>query len=457
MAPSPASTTSPRTDRRTSTSSGSSDGSGSDTGTQSSLSADTDRSATGSDRDDDSSGEERDGDEDEAFVERRKGKRRRRRRREDPLVLHRQGSHPSTTVVVLALLVLLAIATAAYFYIDGGDLSLADALGLSGETATASQRDADETEGNAKSSAETSTKGASSRTKETGTTMSTKTSTTGSSATDSSTSDPKPTKSGDSGASSPSTATPTGTSSSSSSGGSLKCKKGIGYNDAKLTLQLDLCWAYNWANAPGGTLSSGVMFVPMLWGEKMLEGWATAADAAINDGATHILGFNEPDLNTQADMSPLEAASLWSSAIEPLATRDVKLISPAVTNGVATPEGAPMGVPWLKQFIKACDKCTIDAVALHWYDSAGNIEYFQTYLEDAHTALSKPIWLTEYMGTGTDDERVSMIVTTVDWLEKQDWIEAYAAFGDFCDNDVANFVDCDGNLNTLGQAYSNAK
>ncbi|GAA5975143.1 hypothetical protein JCM5350_000156 [Sporobolomyces pararoseus] len=248
----------------------------------------------------------------------------------------------------------------------------------------------------------------------------------------------------------------TSTGSAASSANSLRCRKGVGYNKAALTEQLDICWAYNW-DSSGGGLKDGVMYIPMLWGAKKLEGWEAAADTAIKNGATHILGFNEPDLSEQANLSPSAAASLWSSAMEPLATKNVKLVSPAVSNGILTDDGKPMGVPWMTEFLEVCKGCSIDAIALHWYDKTSNLEYFQKYIEEAHTKLSKPIWLTEFMGTGSANDQASFISSSVEWLEKQDYVEAYAAFGDFCDNPIANFVDCTGKPNDLGSAYSSSK
>lgn len=62
-------------------------------------------------------------------------------------------------------------------------------------------------------------------------------------------------------------------------------------------------------------------------------------------------------------MSPAEAAELWKSEIESFSS-SAKLVSPAVTNGVKAEDGSPMGVPWLQEFMSACDGCTIDAVAV---------------------------------------------------------------------------------------------
>lgn len=44
----------------------------------------------------------------------------------------------------------------------------------------------------------------------------------------------------------------------------MRSKRGIGYNDAKLTTKLNLQWAYNWDQRPYGELNPGVDYVPML-------------------------------------------------------------------------------------------------------------------------------------------------------------------------------------------------
>ncbi|PRQ75103.1 Glycosyl hydrolase catalytic core-domain containing protein [Rhodotorula toruloides] len=220
---------------------------------------------------------------------------------------------------------------------------------------------------------------------------------------------------------------------------------------------LNLCWAYNWASTAGGSLGDGVMYVPMLWGssDQYTKDWDKNARAAISVGATHVFGFNEPDLAEQSNISPKDAADAWKQHIQPLAGL-AKLVSPGVTNGVKTATGAPMGIAWLKEFIAACDGCTIDAVALHWYDAASNTAYFTSYLEQAYKNLSKPIWLTEFMGTGSPTDQATFLKFADPWLEKQTFIEKYGAFGDFASNPVAVFVDKDGTPNDLGKVYAGA-
>ncbi|GAA5953430.1 hypothetical protein JCM3765_005038 [Sporobolomyces pararoseus] len=405
------------------------------------------------------------------------------KRRRRPHKKRKSSNDDSSTtwIMVLGLLVIVVAAVAAYHYVkkEGGGLTK---LFGNGETAAAQAGSLSTSTTGAEDSSNSSGRGDSSSSKPTST--SSPKSSGKSSSSDSMQSTPtisidsiqqtgaaegkaKPASpsSRSSSSSSPSSepspfptaaSATSATGSTASSTGSLRCRKGIGYNKAALTEQLDICWAYNW-DSTGGGLKDGVMYIPMLWGSKKLDGWEAAVDTAITNGATHILGFNEPDLTEQANLSPSAAASVWSSAMEPLATKNVKLVSPAVSNGVLTADGKPMGVPWMLEFLEACKDCTIDAVALHWYDAASNLEYFQKYVEQAHAKLSKPIWLTEFMGTGSAQDQASFISSSVEWLEKQDYVEAYAAFGDFCDNPVANFVDCTGKPNDLGSAYSSAK
>lgn len=99
--------------------------------------------------------------------------------------------------------------------------------------------------------------------------------------------------------------------------------------------------------------------------------------------------FNEPDLSSQANLSPADAASAWKTYIQPFAGK-AKLCSPAITNGAA-----PMGTAWLDSFLSACSGCTIDCIAIHIYDSATNIAYYQSYISGIGSKYGKPVWVTE--------------------------------------------------------------
>lgn len=214
---------------------------------------------------------------------------------------------------------------------------------------------------------------------------------------------------------------------SSSSSSSSSGKRGLAFNDASLTEcftdKSKVSWAYNWGQTESG-LSDSFEYVPMLWGLRTVDtaDWSKNAQSAIDAGAKHLLGFNEPDLAAQSNLDAAAAAAGHLEYMEPFAGK-VKLGSPAVTNGANG-----MGLDWLSSFVTACSSCTIDFVAVHWYDSASNLEYFKTHLTQAHTDTGKPVWLTEFGATGSDSEISSFLTEAMAWMDSQDFIERYAYF-----------------------------
>ncbi|TLD35145.1 glycoside hydrolase family protein [Venturia nashicola] len=210
------------------------------------------------------------------------------------------------------------------------------------------------------------------------------------------------------------------TSTTSSVGG----KRGIAYNlpdMAKLLIGKSQ-WAYNWGSSNGG-LASGVEFLPMLWGAgtEKTGTWVKDATAGIAAGATALLGFNEPDHPEQANMSPDAAATAYKTHITDNFAGKAKLISPAVTNG-----GGSMGLTWLSSFMSACTDCKIDAVAIHWYDSSSNVDYFKSHILDAHTKTGLPVYLTEFGTTDGNDQ--AFLASVLPWLDSQDYVQKYAYF-----------------------------
>ncbi|KAJ9653421.1 hypothetical protein H2201_009146, partial [Coniosporium apollinis] len=186
-------------------------------------------------------------------------------------------------------------------------------------------------------------------------------------------------------------------------------KRGLAYNKAALCAPFvsssAITWAYNWAQTSDG-LNPKFSFVPMLWGtNSMFTGsWAKIAGDFIAGGGKELLAFNEPDRAEQANMSPAAAAAAYMTHMQPFAGR-ARLGSPAVTNG-----GGSMGLNWLTSFMSACSSCQVDFVAVHWYDSVNNVEYFKKHVTNAHTKTGKPVWLTEF-GTvdGSDAQKAEFL------------------------------------------------
>ncbi|RKF65846.1 Alkali-sensitive linkage protein 1 [Erysiphe neolycopersici] len=229
---------------------------------------------------------------------------------------------------------------------------------------------------------------------------------------------------------------------------SSKAKRGIAYNDvtklSAFTSSAKVSWAYNWGsttpNIPGN-----IEYVPMLWGTGAhADKWTENANRAIASGSTHILAFNEPDLGSQSSLTVAEAVAGYQQLMQPYAGK-AKLGSPAVTNGAS-----PMGLAYLKNFIAACSGCTIDFVAIHWYNG-GNADDFKNYVAKAHAVSGgRPVWITEFEGSGDAAQQQAFLNDVLPWLDSQDYVERYAYFM----ASDGNLISSGTTLSSVGQAFA---
>ncbi|KXG50940.1 Glycoside hydrolase, superfamily [Penicillium griseofulvum] len=232
-------------------------------------------------------------------------------------------------------------------------------------------------------------------------------------------------------------------------------KRGAAYNDvttvSALTSGGSISWAYNWAGSLSGLLPQNVEFVPMLWGPKMFGGWVTAIETALSSGSTYILGFNEPDMPSQANMSPSDAANYYMTYITPWSGK-AKLISPAVTSSTQ----AGFGLDWFESFIGSCSGCGISGLAVHWYgDDADN---FKTFVTNAVDTASKhglsEVWITEFAlnadigGSSNTANTAAFLSEVIPWLDSQPGVTRYSYF--MC---AENYLLTGNTLNQAGQAY----
>ena len=175
---------------------------------------------------------------------------------------------------------------------------------------------------------------------------------------------------------------------------------------------------------------AGVEFVPMIWGEDMVTADTLARAKREGDGT--LLGFNEPDLAEQSDMSVEAALEAWPR----LQDTGMRLGSPAVAYGGDTDGG------WLDRFMDGVrDKgLRVDFIVLHWYGSdfsPAAVNQFLGYVDAVHAKYDLPIWVTEYglinfSGSPkypSDAQKVTFIEGTTKGLESRKFVERYAWFG----------------------------
>eukprot|EP01006_Ploeotia_vitrea_P003617 TRINITY_DN112929_c0_g1_i1.p1 TRINITY_DN112929_c0_g1~~TRINITY_DN112929_c0_g1_i1.p1 ORF type:complete len:273 (+),score=26.35 TRINITY_DN112929_c0_g1_i1:23-820(+) len=150
-------------------------------------------------------------------------------------------------------------------------------------------------------------------------------------------------------------------------------------------------WWYNWRPFPSPcNQTQGIAnFIPMIWGKEEIK-YINQVDR----NADALLGFNEPDVKSQSNMTPKEAASLWHH----LESTGMRLGSPAVGTG------SEFAYMWLDEFFRHCKGCRVDFVAVHWYaqafshnSKAGcNKTALFDYIRFFATRYKRPVWVTEF-------------------------------------------------------------
>jgi hypothetical protein len=195
-----------------------------------------------------------------------------------------------------------------------------------------------------------------------------------------------------------------------------------------------------------------IEFIPMVHS----SGQIAQARSLLTPGyARTVLGFNEPDQQGQANIDPYTAVQLWKDNIQPLASQGYRLISPAPTN-------APSGTTWLVNFINACDGCTIDAVAAHWYGTS--LDQFTAHITNYHNTFNRPVWVTEFacqnFGGGeqcTVDQIWAVLKGACDFMDNASWVEKYFWFGALRDMGNVNvenrLLSSGGQITPLGTQY----
>jgi hypothetical protein len=236
-------------------------------------------------------------------------------------------------------------------------------------------------------------------------------------------------------------------------------RKGFGYGFEGVRADrqraaLNLNWHYGWSpDYPGNPKG----FVPMIWGAGSVEkGLAIIRNEMPKTQATHLLGFNEPDLAGQANMTVAEAVDLWPR----LESAGLRLGSPATVKPSST---------WLTEFMTEVDNnnLRVDFMPVHIYGWP-DADDFLRKLEDLHAIYNKPIWVTEYAvadftANTKEENRYSIaqverfMTKTIAGMRKMPYVERFAwKTRDVNDPQMwssALFQD-DGTLTSRGRLYA---
>ncbi|MFJ6726230.1 sigma-70 family RNA polymerase sigma factor [Streptomyces sp. NPDC091281] len=219
-------------------------------------------------------------------------------------------------------------------------------------------------------------------------------------------------------------------------------------------------WYYTWSTDHPQVAGGSAEFVPMIWGADNVTPQALARAKA---AGPYLLGFNEPDFASQANMSVEQALDLWPR----LESTGSKLGSPAVAFG-----GDRSG-SWLDRFMTGAEQrgLRVDFITLHWYGgdfrTEAAVSQLRGYLDAVHQRYHKPIWLTEFalidfsQGTRypTDGEQAAFLTSATKMLAGLPYLQRYAWFGLGTDEQGpgTTLFRGDGALTPQGRAFRSAR
>ena len=194
-------------------------------------------------------------------------------------------------------------------------------------------------------------------------------------------------------------------------------------------------WYYDWGTTPKSIGTYNADFYPMFWNAPS-QGTINTVKAT---SPKYVLGFNEPEVSTQANMTVAAAISSWDTIYSSFAGTGTKLVSPAVSDTSA-------GQAWLASFM-ATESSKVDAVAFHWYgDSTPNaaqaISDFEGSVTRYWNQYQKPVFITEFAihdwgGAYTDQQIIdanhTFLNSVIPWLDSNAHVAGYSWYNWFSD------------------------
>jgi hypothetical protein len=209
-------------------------------------------------------------------------------------------------------------------------------------------------------------------------------------------------------------------------------------------------WWYNWSLKPSGA-NTGIEFAPMVWGASTLS-------SAIPAGSKFLLGFNEPNFMSQANLTPAQAAADWPALQANARNAGAPIVGPAMNYcGPAASCNGTDPYQYLTTFFGDCTGCEVDYVAAHWYNC--DLPSLQDYLESGgnlpgYEQFGKPIWLTELScdTTATEAQQEAYMRAAIPYLESNPHVFRYSWFS-ASPIPNAQLVNSDGSPTALGQVY----
>jgi len=225
------------------------------------------------------------------------------------------------------------------------------------------------------------------------------------------------------------------------------------------TISLQSHWFYTWGTSvPFELVPQNAEFVPMFWSKANVTDANIAYVKQLKDQgrAKYILGFNEPDLADQSNMTVQDALALWPQ----LETIGLPLGSPAASWPTRQ---------WIYDLMDQAiaQKRRVDFICVHMYVGTDDVAFINV-LQDLYNKYHKPIWITEFATVAdkattmaenpyTPDMVLGFMQRLLPKLEALDFVQRYSWFSGSPTSArlwPSALIDANGNLTKLGKWYS---
>jgi hypothetical protein len=241
-----------------------------------------------------------------------------------------------------------------------------------------------------------------------------------------------------------------------SGSGAARTRRGVGatYEDCSGVRRSGASWFYDWTADPA--VCDDVESVPMVWCTGA-TGWE------IGGNSEWVLGWNEPDVYSQCNLTPEEGVDHWVAMESSYPDR--LLVSPAVLN-----------LQWLIDWRAAFEASEgraprVDAVGVHCYWWGVEPELSAAFCQDqvdkaadlAANWGARGVWLTEFAHLCDPEEMDDYLDVMLPWLEEHPGVLRYAwfqlsyegtegwAFGPGCNTSLIDWET--GDLTPAGRRY----
>lgn len=179
----------------------------------------------------------------------------------------------------------------------------------------------------------------------------------------------------------------------------LVSKKGISVDNKAGQVEYPVAnmnesWCYNWSTEPYHYNQSGSEFIPMVWNDATIDWLSTAKE----NGYDTVLGFNEPDLANQANLSVDQATKYYNDFKD----SGLRIGSPVIAYDTT----------WFANYMKAIDN-DVDFIPMHIYmryPSKDQVKWAIDQIVDTYETYKKPIWITE-IAFASDDSNWNGLVS----------------------------------------------